>query len=347
DPDGTITNYQWTKISGPTAGSITNPTSAIATATGLVQGTYNFQLEVTDNNGATATDVMNVTVFGPGVPPNQAPSVQAGPDQNLTLPLNTTTLSGSATDPDGNIISYQWTKIAGPANVLINNPATAITSITNLVQGIYKFELKATDNNGSFARDTMQVNVSTPVPPNQRPSANAGKDINIYLPANFTPISGSATDADGSVVSFNWSMISGPSQYFFDNTTNAVTSVSNLQQGTYEVELTVLDNKGASGKDTLMIYVGSSRTSPEEVIRIFPNPVQEDLSIEISTSRTGRELAITLYGAKGEIILRKEVKDLQSIQKENINMDQYAKGEYFLSISSKGERPFSQKIIKL
>ncbi|MEJ7626035.1 MAG: hypothetical protein WKF35_04155, partial [Ferruginibacter sp.] len=77
DPDGTITNYQWTKISGPTAGTITNPTSAIATATGLVQGTYNFQLEVTDNNGATATDVMVVTVNAAIPPPNQLPTANA------------------------------------------------------------------------------------------------------------------------------------------------------------------------------------------------------------------------------------------------------------------------------
>jgi hypothetical protein len=61
DSDGTIASYSWTKISGGTA-TITSPTSASTTITGLVAGTYVFQLQVTDNNGATATDTVQITV---------------------------------------------------------------------------------------------------------------------------------------------------------------------------------------------------------------------------------------------------------------------------------------------
>ena len=50
------------KISGPAAGVITNAASAITSVTGLVQGIYLFELKVTDNTGATAIDVMQVTV---------------------------------------------------------------------------------------------------------------------------------------------------------------------------------------------------------------------------------------------------------------------------------------------
>ena len=38
DSDGTIAGYQWTKISGPSSYNIVNPTSAVTTITGLVQG---------------------------------------------------------------------------------------------------------------------------------------------------------------------------------------------------------------------------------------------------------------------------------------------------------------------
>jgi hypothetical protein len=61
DTDGTISSYSWTKISGGSA-TITSPTSASTTITGLVAGTYIFQLQVTDNNGATATDTVQITV---------------------------------------------------------------------------------------------------------------------------------------------------------------------------------------------------------------------------------------------------------------------------------------------
>src|SRR4051812_17112142 len=141
DPDGTITGYTWTKISGPAAGTITTPNSANTTVTGLVQGTYKFELKVTDNNGATGKDTMQVTVNAAAPPPNVPPTANAGVDQSITLPTNSVNLAGSGTDPDGTITGYTWTKIAGPAAGTITTPNSANSTVTGLAQGIYKFEL--------------------------------------------------------------------------------------------------------------------------------------------------------------------------------------------------------------
>lgn len=46
--------------------------------------------------------------------PNALPVVSAGSDQVLTWPTNTTTLTGSASDSDGTIITTRWTKRTGP-----------------------------------------------------------------------------------------------------------------------------------------------------------------------------------------------------------------------------------------
>jgi len=62
DPDGTITSYAWTQTSGPNTATITTPGNVSTTVSGLVQGSYSFQLTVTDNSGATASDVVGVTV---------------------------------------------------------------------------------------------------------------------------------------------------------------------------------------------------------------------------------------------------------------------------------------------
>jgi hypothetical protein len=61
DPDGTISSYQWTKVSGGNA-TITNPAAVTTTVTGLVEGNYQFRLTVTDNKGATASAVINIIV---------------------------------------------------------------------------------------------------------------------------------------------------------------------------------------------------------------------------------------------------------------------------------------------
>jgi len=62
DPDGTIVTYAWTKLSGPTGGTITSPSSATTGITSLVQGVYTYRLTVTDDSSATATDDVVISV---------------------------------------------------------------------------------------------------------------------------------------------------------------------------------------------------------------------------------------------------------------------------------------------
>lgn len=62
DSDGTITTYAWTKISGPATFTITSPSSVSTTITDLVEGTYVFRLTVTDDDSATDTDDITITV---------------------------------------------------------------------------------------------------------------------------------------------------------------------------------------------------------------------------------------------------------------------------------------------
>jgi hypothetical protein len=45
--------------------------------------------------------------------PNQAPSVNAGADRTITLPTQSLTLTGQASDSDGQIVSQQWTNFSG------------------------------------------------------------------------------------------------------------------------------------------------------------------------------------------------------------------------------------------
>src|SRR5205085_537842 len=87
DPDGSITAYSWTKVSGPAQGTISNGTGATATASNLAPGVYKFQLTVTDNAGATNAASVTVTV-------NQPPVAVAGSGVYITLPTNSVNLVG-------------------------------------------------------------------------------------------------------------------------------------------------------------------------------------------------------------------------------------------------------------
>ena len=257
DADGTIVSYQWSEISGPAGSTITTPNLPNTNITGLVQGVYQFQLTVTDNNGGTGTASVQVTV---NAALNIPPVANAGPDQSITLPTNSVTLNGIGTDIDGTVVSYQWSEVSGPSSYTIVNANAALTSITGLVQGVYQFQLKVTDNNGAIATDIVQIIVNPA--PNQPPVANAGVDQSITLPVNTVTLNGSGTDADGSVVAYSWTKISGPASYTIVNANAATTDITGLNKGTYQFQLKVTDNNGAIGTDVVQIIVNPAPNKP-------------------------------------------------------------------------------------
>lgn len=68
DDDGSITKYEW-KQTGGTASTITNANTAKATVVFAQAGIYYYQFAVTDNDGATGTANVTVTVQAANVPP--------------------------------------------------------------------------------------------------------------------------------------------------------------------------------------------------------------------------------------------------------------------------------------
>jgi len=97
----------------------------------------------------------------PLFPENNAPSVNAGVDQELILPDNSIVLSGSATDSDGVVESYLWAKVSGPSASL-NGASTSQLSLSGLSEGTYIFSLTVTDNLGAAAVDEVILTVITP-----------------------------------------------------------------------------------------------------------------------------------------------------------------------------------------
>jgi Tol biopolymer transport system component len=164
DPDGTISEWLWTKISGPASFDLISNTSALTIVKNLVVGVYFFELKITDNGGLSDKDTIQIAINNPGQI-NRPPVANAGADQTITLPVNSVTVDGSgSTDPDNNITSYLWTRIDGPSPFVISNANSVQTQITNLIIGNYRFELKVTDADGLFAKDTVQITVVSPPP---------------------------------------------------------------------------------------------------------------------------------------------------------------------------------------
>jgi hypothetical protein len=256
DAGGSIASYAWSKLSGPAGATIATPAVANTSITGLVQGVYVFTLTVTDNQGATATDNVQITVNAATTPANQLPIVNAGADQTIQLPTSTVSLTGTGTDADGTIASYAWTKLSGPTGATISTPTTANTNVTGLTQGVYVFTCTVTDNQGGQATNNVQVTVNAATTPaNQLPVANAGTDQTIQLPTSTVSLTGTGTDSDGTIASYSWTKLSGPAIGTMSTPSAASTNVTGLIQGVYVFTLTVTDNQGGKTSDNIQVTV--------------------------------------------------------------------------------------------
>jgi hypothetical protein len=258
DADGTISAYLWTQVSGPTTATIVSAAQSTTVINNLTTaGTYVFRLRVTDNNGATNTDNVNVVVSNAA---NIPPVANAGIDQTITQPTSTATFAGSATDADGTISSHTWSFISGPATPTITTPSSYTSGLTGLsAVGAYTFQLSATDNGSATSTDIMviQVNAAANVPP----VANAGADFTDTLPSMFT-LTGSGTDADGTIVAYLWTQLSGPTTSILASPSQRITGVTGIQAGTYQYRLRVTDNNGAINTDDITVTVYDSIDAP-------------------------------------------------------------------------------------
>lgn len=259
DSDGTITNIIWTQTSGPSTATLSGQTTLALTASSLIEGTYLFNIEVTDNRGGISSDSVSVVVSPQ--PPNQLPVVDAGPLQSITLPVSTVTITATASDPDGTITTLLWTQTSGPNSATFTGQTTLSLTASGLVAGTYVFNIEVTDNRGGKRQDVATVVVS-PQPINQLPTVNAGADKTITLPSNTTSFTSTASDPDGTIASYLWTQVSGPSAATLSGATTNRLQANNLIQGTYVFNVRVTDNSGGQANDTASVLVNPAPPPP-------------------------------------------------------------------------------------
>ncbi|MFT3705218.1 MAG: T9SS type A sorting domain-containing protein [Agriterribacter sp.] len=266
---GSIISYTWTKFSGPSGGILSLLSKGLqANLTSLVTGKYVYQLVVKTGGGDCAVDWVTINVNATAS--TNPPSANAGSNQTITLPTNTTTLDGSASAASsGNTIkSYLWSKsTSSPSGGAIATPASARTTINNLTAGTYTYNLLVTDSRGASKSASVVVTVKQATASTDPPTANAGKGETVTLPVSAVTLDGSYSKASAgnTIVAYKWTK--GPSSPAGGNITSPTsvkTTITNLVAGTYTYSLLVTDNRGAtrSGGTTIIVHEAVQTTAP-------------------------------------------------------------------------------------
>jgi RHS repeat-associated protein len=207
---------------------------------GRVRGTVACNYLFVNGNGVLQITESDI----PPPPVNRPPMVDAGGDQSITLPTNSVSLNGLASDdglPQGSVLQLHWTVVSGPGPVVFSDATKAISTATFTTAGEYVLKLTASDGQLS-ASDTLKVTV---VPNNQPPTVDAGPDQIIELP-DPASLKGIITDdgmPHGSTVTSTWSLVSGPGSVVFGNANAPVTTATFTTPGVYTLRLTATDTE--------------------------------------------------------------------------------------------------------
>ncbi len=210
---------------------------------------------VTLNSNASITATFNKTLTDP-IPPapviNNLPVLSSigskSVDENSTL-----TFTILATDIDGDTLTY-FASSTLPAGATFNNSTRVFTWKPTFTQsGVYTQTFLVSDGNGGVDSETINITVNNI---NRAPSANAGNDQTITLPANANLSASASSDPDADNLSYSWTKVSGPSSTIA-SPSSVSTVISFASNGVYVFRLTVSDGKFSS-VDDISIKVDST-----------------------------------------------------------------------------------------
>lgn len=230
----------------------------------------------------------------------EAPTADAGADMTVDEGDNVSLDGSGSGDSDGQIESYQWRRVSGPAVGLTgsntDHPSFTAPNLTTPADADLVFELTVTDDDGLTASDRVTVTVSWS---NDAPSARAGADRAVAEGASVELNGANSDDPDGESLSYRWEKISGPDITLVDTSSPRASftapNLTTAANADLVFELTVTDAHGASDNDRVTITVTWENDAPTANAG-DDRTVTEGAAVQLDGSAsTDREGAIATY----------------------------------------------------
>ncbi|MEO7157528.1 MAG: hypothetical protein ABI039_08210, partial [Vicinamibacterales bacterium] len=269
DPDNDALAFAWSQISG-TVVALTGAGTSQPTFTAPVVAyggeTLTFQLTVTANS-VSDTDTVSVNV----VNVNHAPVSDAGSDSSSAEGVSVVLNGTSSYDLDGDVLSYAWTQVSGPA-VSLGGANTATPSFTAPIVGtdgapgvVATLVFKLSVNDGFTSPDvddTVAIDITNV---NNDPIANAGTDNTLNENSAVALNGSSSSDSDNDTLTYSWAQIGGPVVALTGGTTatpSLTTPFVSPGGATLTFQLTVNDGYGGTASDNVVINVQNANDPP-------------------------------------------------------------------------------------
>ena len=193
------------------------------------------------------------------------------------FPSGSTQIVCTASDRDGDELSYEWSGIAGE----IHGEGATITWTAPDNEGIYNVSVTVTDGRGGEDTDHVTITVKA----NEQPTITSlAADAAWTTPSRSRQVTCEAEDPDHDELSYEWTATAGN----ITGTGAAVNWTAPEEVGIYDITVVVSDGHGGSATRTLHISVLTGQPPVIESLIVTAEHcylIQED----VSKYKVGRE----------------------------------------------------------
>lgn len=259
DEDCEVTKVMWQA----TAGTFDDPTALdplyTAPMVSLCQGVdVTVTLTATDKCGASSSDSFILHVRNV----NHPPVIDAGPD--VTVDENgTIQLTCSATDPDGDTLTYYWTVENGRgvlSDPRVLHPVYTAPDVSSCDGEDVVLTFTVTDACGASSTDTLTVHVRNV---NAPPIVQLGPAFSMPE-CSSKRLAAVASDPECETLTYYWFASAGSfDDPFSPNPVYTAPPTSSCDGEEVYITLTVTDPCGASACDSVCVYVQNVNTPPQ------------------------------------------------------------------------------------
>ena len=256
DPDGDALSYNWSA----SGGSISGAGAAINWTAPELLGSYNVTVRVTDGRGDEVAKQIAITVRA-----NRPPTISslvAGAD--WTLPDGNVQLTCTASDPDDDALTYEWSATAGH----ISGTGSVVNWTAPQEVGVYNVTVSVRDSHASKDVMFVPLSVDSGTPPTieklvvapqdstfLRKATHSGCDFDVWKNQKYS-IECIALNTSGELL-YDWSCTDGDISGSGSNITWTAPNKQSTSTLSVEVIVTTIvsDDAGNAIARTMAFYV--------------------------------------------------------------------------------------------
>ena len=249
-------------------------------------GTYTAEVTVTDPDGGTGSDEVEITVTNS--PPVAEAAAAPGSGQ---APL-AVRFTSAATDTEPGLLTYAWEFGDG------GTAGTRNANHTYTAPGTYTAEVTVTDKHGASGSAEVVVTVADP-PGNVAPTVHAAADPTSGIAPLRVRLTSSAHDADGDQLTSVWDFGDG-------GQAGGASAVHTYRQpGTYDATVTVTDPGGRTATATVRVTVAPAGGTPPAERPAQGSPPAEDPADDVAGERAAGPRVKLARGQSARRVVRR------------------------------------------